>query len=77
MSMRNHLRRSNLFLLRVWPEEDSDAPDAEEVVRWRGKVQRVVDGESHQFSDWEGLTSLLLAMLSHSHTIKRQDGKAK
>ena len=75
--MRNHLRRSNLFLLRVWAEESSDAPDAEEAVRWRGKVQRVVDGESHQFSDWEGLTSLLVTMLSYSQGVRRYDNQTK
>lgn len=35
-------------------------------IEWRGSVQRVVDGESHQFSGWQGLTDLLLAMVSKS-----------
>jgi hypothetical protein len=29
-------------------------------------VQRVVDGESYSFEDWQGLTGVLLALLSGS-----------
>ena len=62
--MRHHSKRSNLFLLRVWEEETDQTARAAEAVRWCGKVQRVVDGESHQFDDWQSLIDLLLAMLS-------------
>lgn len=31
---------------------------------WGGKVQRVVDGETHQFQNWEALVDTLRAMLA-------------
>jgi hypothetical protein len=34
--------------------------------QWCGKVQRVVDGEAHQFNGWQGLVDSLLTMLSHT-----------
>ena len=71
-----HQRRADLFLVRVWREDAEDGQDnAHEGVsgsdgsgktKWCGRVQRVVDGESHQFSSWQGLTDLLLQMLSQS-----------
>jgi hypothetical protein len=42
--------RSQLFTLRVWPESTGDG-----AVEWRGKVQRVVDGETLYFRDWSDL----------------------
>lgn len=62
MSTPRRYRRANLFLLRLWLE---DAMDSTGKIEWRGKVQRVVDGESHHFSDWQGLNEWLMAMLSH------------
>jgi hypothetical protein len=35
------------------------------MIKWHGRVQRVTDGEAHQFGEWDGLLSLLLAMLSN------------
>lgn len=80
MSTYRHLRRADLFLVRVWREDaevaydkakkslgscdGSDENDSEKN-EWRGSVQRVVDGESHQFHSWQGLTDLLLAMVSN------------
>jgi hypothetical protein len=61
MSTHRHLRRTDLFLLRVWTE---DAGDGSGKTQWRGKVLRVVDGESHQFDDWQGLLTLLSLMLA-------------
>jgi hypothetical protein len=60
MGTRHHYRRSDLFLLRMWSEE---AADASGNIEWRGKVQRVVDGEAHTFEDWQGLVRLLCQML--------------
>lgn len=54
-------RPSDLFLVRMWAEESDDGTNK---VEWHGKVQRVVDGEFHGFSDWQGLVDLLMAMLS-------------
>jgi hypothetical protein len=73
MSTYRHLRRTNLFLVRVWVEEaEGDEEDAGEraggsaEAAWSGRVQRVVDGEAHEFSGLQGLVDSLLAMLSQS-----------
>lgn len=64
-----HYKRADLFLVRIWTEDarPQDGARAMEEVRsstvWGGKVQRVVDGESHQFSGWQGLIDALVAML--------------
>ena len=65
MGVRRSYRRSDLFLVRLWAEEAGDAVgSAGSNLEWRGKVQRVTDGESHQFNDWQNLAEVLLAMLS-------------
>lgn len=51
------LKRSDLFLVRLWAEEASDGEK-----EWRGKVQKAVSGEAHQFRDWPELVNLLLEM---------------
>ena len=53
-------RHTDLFLLRVWTRPSGDGGDGTE---WRGKVQRVVDGEAHQFDGWQALVETLLSML--------------
>jgi hypothetical protein len=57
----NHYRRSGLFLVRIWAEETEDGTGR---VECHGRVQRVADGESHQFKDWRGLVDTLSAMVS-------------
>jgi hypothetical protein len=61
------LQRSNLFLVRLWIEDakgnNSGAID-ENDARWRGKIQRVVNGETIEFQGWQGLVTNLSAMLS-------------
>ena len=57
------LKRTDLFLVRVWTQ-DGDAGDSSGQGEWHGKVQRVVDGETHQFDDWQHLMDLLVAMVS-------------
>ena len=54
-------RRSDLFLVRLWAR---DAGEGSDTVECQGKVQRVVDGQSHQFDSWQGLVDLLVVMLS-------------
>lgn len=68
MSTHRHLRRTDLFLLRLWTEEEIGGGPSEPVLR--GRVQRIVDGESHQFDDWQSLVDVLLAMLNQGN-----DGK--
>jgi hypothetical protein len=57
MGRSRHFRRSNLFLIRLWTEQQGNG-DAE----WCGRVQRTANGESHEFSTWPELVTLLLAM---------------
>ncbi len=57
---RRALRRTDLFLVRMWVE---DALDGSKKAGWHGKVQRVVDGEAHQFDTWQELVNALQAML--------------
>ncbi len=35
-------------------------------LEWQGTVQRTMDGDAHQFSSWQGLQDLILAMLLHN-----------
>lgn len=69
MSLNRRLRRTDLFLVRIWAQEGPDEDECSRVegegaVKWQGRVQRVVDGEAYQFNGWQGLTDLLLAMVS-------------
>lgn len=64
MSARNRETRSNLFIVRVWPEEIHDGG-----VEWRGKVQSVVSGETLFFRDW----NVMLAFIRDSS--QQQMGK--
>ncbi len=56
-------KRNNLFLLRLWAEDLRDG-DGRNKAQWHGRLRRVVDGESHDFADWQGLLDLLADMLS-------------
>jgi hypothetical protein len=63
---KRQLRRTDLFLIRLWTQEVKDAEDVAGGAEWHGKVQRVVDGEAHQFEDWQSLVDLLRSMLTTS-----------
>lgn len=61
MHRRHSLRRTDLFLVRVWTAEtEDDSCNA----AWHGRIQRTVDGEAHPFDDWQALVDLLVAMLA-------------
>jgi hypothetical protein len=62
MSQSRHPRRTDLFLVRIWTGEGTQTPPDGEIP-CRGRVQRTVDGESHEFEDWEGLVAALASML--------------
>ena len=49
---------SQLFTLRLWPEQVAGAQ-----TQWRGKVQHVRSGEVRYFQDWPALVALLPLML--------------
>jgi hypothetical protein len=75
---RRSLRRTDLFLVRMWTE-DAIAPieaghtgngrnsvSGADQDEWSGSVQRVVDGEACQFKGLQSLVDALLAMLSET-----------
>lgn len=51
-------RKTFLFTLRVWAE-----PVEENQVEWRGKLQRLPDGEAQYFRCWSGLVKNLETIL--------------
>ena len=59
MTKQSRLRRSDLFLVRMWTEDT----EAGRKLAY-GKVHRAVSGEAHQFDDWQGLLDQLRAMLT-------------
>jgi hypothetical protein len=78
---------TQLFLLRLWREEDpqatgaKDGPDRETAPRWHGKVQQVVHGEAHAFTSWEMMIACIEAMLlrdvTESAAVKPGDMQAQ
>lgn len=50
--------RSELFMVRLWPEEIDGGQ-----VEWRGKVRHVTSGAFGYFRDWSTLVALLQEML--------------
>jgi hypothetical protein len=58
MALSPYEKRSQLFTLRVWPEEVT-AGNTE----WRGKIQRVVGGETVYFHSWDAMLTFLLKSL--------------
>ena len=54
---------SNLYLVRLWAKGVDATGDGS--VEWHGRVQRVVDGESHEFKSLQDLVDLLSVMLSN------------
>ena len=63
MILHQNNKSSQLFTLRVWPEEISIGH-----TEWRGKIQHVIDGETLYFHDWEAMMSFLLKTLSTNVT---------
>jgi hypothetical protein len=61
---------SQLFLVRLWPDEADSA-------EWRGKVQHVMSGKASDFRDWPMLVAHLQAMLPQVHEAQFQDGADK
>lgn len=57
-----HTKHTDLFLVRFWTQDAAGASDEQRA--WRGRVQRAVDGESHEFHDWDTLVETLRQMLA-------------
>ena len=68
MVVRRREPHSDLFTLRVWPEEVDDGH-----VEWRGKVQHVTSGEVHYFRDWDAMLAFLLGILDSSAPMTTQE----
>lgn len=65
MNPRRQLKRSNLFVLRIWTQEEDNHEGA---IRWEGQVRRAVDGEAHHFDDLQGLLDWLKDNLEGNST---------
>jgi hypothetical protein len=70
-------KRSELFSLRLWSEETADGH-----TEWRGKVERVVSGETLYFRDWDSMLEFLrgnhsapLATEHQQHPAGQLDGQ--
>ena len=72
MVLRPGGNRSQLFTLRVWTEET-----AEGRTEWRGKLERVMNGETLYFRDWEDLLAFLNTTLALPTTVGNQAGQSK
>lgn len=72
MILRQNDKSSQLFTLRVWPEEISVGH-----TEWRGKIQHVVDGETLYFHNWESMMSFLLKTLDPNMTPDAQQGNQR
>jgi len=64
MSRHTHLRRSELFLVRMWTEPTDTGSRLA-----RGKVQRAVSGETSRFDNWQGLLDRLRNMVADGNEV--------
>ena len=71
MNAHRHDGRSQLFTLRVWPEE------VDGNLEWRGKVQHVADGETLYFRDWEAMLAFLRQTLDVAVSKREQEEPKK
>lgn len=63
-------RRANLFVVRIWREaagRTTNSADGSREGWWKGRVQRAVSGEEHDFEGWTALIEVLEEMLSGKH----------
>jgi hypothetical protein len=65
METRHRYGQSALFLVRVYANHGASGPGEGGSGRseCRGRVQRVVDGETRLFSSWQGLVDVLHELL--------------
>lgn len=59
--------RSNLFLVRLWISPNGEIGSDGSTIVWCGKVQRVVNGEVHYFTDLPYLLALLETLVSNDN----------
>jgi hypothetical protein len=57
--------RTELFLLRLWVEQDgSKSAATSDPLKRHGRVLNVLSGEAHNFSDWQRLVEVLSSLVS-------------
>lgn len=75
-----HMKHTNLFLVRFWTEEPGpgggQTMGVGAALEWHGRVQRVVDGESCEFKDWETFVDTLHTMLTTPSPLSSAGGVA-
>ena len=59
MDLEQSHHRSQLFMLRMWPEAANEGE-----IEWRGKVQHVSSGETRYFRNWATLVTFLQETLA-------------
>jgi hypothetical protein len=68
MSFNNHSDTSQLFLVRLRPEQMKECLQAGNRL-WCGRVQRVVTGEAYDFRGWAELIEHLGTMLDDQQAV--------
>lgn len=68
MSCNNHGETSQLFLVRLKPEQIRECMQPENKL-WCGRVQRVVTGEAYDFRGWAELIEQLGTMLDDPQAV--------
>jgi hypothetical protein len=74
-----YMKHNDLFLVRFWTEEPGPGDQTASIgagMDWHGRVQRVVDGESREFTDWEAFVDTIRAMLTTPPPIASSSGGA-
>lgn len=64
MGTGHRYKSSNLYLVRLWAKGGDITGNGS--AEWHGRVQRVMDGESHEFKSLQDLVDLLSVMLSNN-----------
>lgn len=59
--------RSDLFLVRLWADVRPDGS-----IEWRGRIQRVADGNPHPFDSLSELVDVLRLLLSKAESRRTQ-----
>ena len=61
--MRKEHAQSNLFLIRLWVDPESQGDEVRDGKHWHGKVQHMNSSMASSFQDWTTLKALLADML--------------
>jgi hypothetical protein len=66
MKPRHRTKHTDLFIVRFWAQYSTQdvSEGSEGQTRIGGRVQRALDGEAHEFDDWNALVATLRTMLA-------------